>query len=279
MTEIGASRSVTLPVVPATAAVCPYLLAADGGWRASTALREHRCTAVSPGAALTPEKQRRLCLVAEHRGCSTYAAASGVGGIDDEPIAHDRRRAGRPVARTAPLLLDRGRIGVSMAALRPDLGFGQGGLVALMAVAFVAIVIARLSTGGAGLPTGQIAGGAFATPSAEATDRASADPAATPDDAPVRTLVPTAVEPTPTPDATEATEPTPTPAATQGTEATPTTAATPDAPANPATYTVRSGDSLAGIAGEFGTTWQVLAELNAIENPRALHVGQVIKLP
>ncbi len=276
MTEIGAPRPVTLPVAPATAAVCPYLLAADGGWRASTPAREHRCTAVAPAAVLAPEKQRRLCLVSEHRGCSTYAAASGVGGIGDEPIAHDRSRAGRPVARTAPLVLDHGRLAISMPAIRPLFGVGQSGLMALMAFAFGAIIIVRLSSGGPALAPAQVAGAASATPSAAATARATV-PAATADGAPERTLVPTEVEPTPAPAATESPEATPTAPA----EATPsaTAEATPSAPAVAKTYTVRSGDTLSGIAGEFGTTWQVLAQLNRLDDPTRLRVGQVLKLP
>ena len=86
-------------------------------------------------------------------------------------------------------------------------------------------------------------------------------------DAPTRTLVPSNVEPTTPPSPTPAATPAPTPAPT----ADPTTA--------PTTYTVQSGDTLSGIAGAHGTTWQVLAELNKIDNPRHLRVGQVIKLP
>lgn len=263
MTEIGAARPVTLPVMPATAAICPYLLAADGGWRASTPAREHRCTAVAPAAVLAPEKQRRLCLVAEHRGCSTFAAASGVGGIDDEPHAHDRSRAGRPVARTAPLVLDHGRFAVSMPALRSERGVFQGGLIALMAVAFGALIIARLSAGGPESDPVQAVAGATATPSVTATptERATTAPEATPDAAPDRTLVPTEAAPTPTPEPTAVAEATPRPSAAAK------------------TYTVKKGDTLWGIAGEFGTTPQILAEVNGLDDPRGLRVGQVLQLP
>ena len=53
----------------------------------------------------------------------------------------------------------------------------------------------------------------------------------------------------------------------------------PSAPPAAKTYKVRSGDTLAGIAGEFGTTVAVLQELNGIDNPRLLRVGQVLQLP
>lgn len=265
MTEIGAPRPVTLPIVPPTSAVCPYLLAADGAWRSSTPAREHRCTAVSPAAILAPEKQRRLCLVAEHQGCSTYAAASGVGGIGDEPLAHDRSRAGRPVARTAPLVLDHGGLAIPVPSIRFDRSVGQGGLVGLMAVAFAAILVARLSSGGPNLVPSGVAVDATATPSASAaaTDRTTTAPAATPDGAPGRTLVPTEAEPTPTPK----------PAASDP------VVSTPEPPATPTTYTVKSGDTLSGIASEFGTTWQVLAQLNRLDDPTRLKVGQELDLP
>ncbi len=61
---------------------------------------------------------------------------------------------------------------------------------------------------------------------------------------------------------------------------------TPDAPTQapvesdaPTTYTVARGDTLSTIAGRNGTTWQILAELNGISDPRSLRVGQVLQLP
>ncbi len=128
----------------------------------------------------------------------------------------------------------------------------------LMAVAFGALIIARISGGGPGLSPGSVAGGASASPSAVATPRAT-DQQVTPTDVvPAPTLVPTEVDPTPMPGAT---------ATGQSTETA------------PATYTVRGGDTLSGIAVEFGTTWQVLAELNKIDDPSRLRVGQVLELP
>lgn len=44
------------------------------------------------------------------------------------------------------------------------------------------------------------------------------------------------------------------------------------------TYTVKSGDTLSGIAAKFGTTYKKLAEINCIANPNLIHVGQVIKI-
>lgn len=47
---------------------------------------------------------------------------------------------------------------------------------------------------------------------------------------------------------------------------------------NSNTYTVKSGDTLSGIAGKFNTTYTQLAQLNQISNPNLIHVGQVLTL-
>lgn len=51
-------------------------------------------------------------------------------------------------------------------------------------------------------------------------------------------------------------------------------------PANPSagTYTVKSGDTLSGIAAKFGTTWQTLQKINGISNPNLIYPGQVLKI-
>jgi LysM repeat protein len=265
MTELDAPRPVTLPVTPATAAVCPYLLSADGRWRASTPAREHRCTVVTPPAVLAADKQRRLCLSPEHVGCSTYLAALAATDqtVDAEArgSGHDPSRHVRPVARTAPLLLDHGRLAIGVPAISAGRGAGQSGLVALMAVAFAAIVVARLSGGGPSLIPAQVGVGASASPSSAAS--------APPTVAPVGSDVPVASGPAPTLVPTEV-EPAPVPAE-------PSVAPPPSSA--PKTYKVRSGDTLGAIAREFGTTAKVLMELNGIDNPRLLHVGQVLQLP
>jgi len=255
MTDSVLPRPVTTPITPATAAICPYLLASDGRWRASTPAREHRCTVVSPPAILAAEKQRRLCLTAEHLGCSTYLAATNPTDADEAADASASHRRTREVTRTAPLVLDHGRLAIGLPALRGERGAGQqGGLVALMAVAFAAIVVARLSAGGPNLTPVPAVGGAGASPSGAASPAPTVRPAAT--EGATRTLVPTEVEPTTAP---------------------------PDATKTPAdsarTYKVRSGDTLGGIAREFDTTVAVLQELNGIDNPRLLRVGQVLDLP
>lgn len=42
------------------------------------------------------------------------------------------------------------------------------------------------------------------------------------------------------------------------------------------TYTVKSGDTLSGIAEAYGTSWQRLADINGIANPNLIYPGQVL---
>ena len=48
---------------------------------------------------------------------------------------------------------------------------------------------------------------------------------------------------------------------------------------NSKTYTVKSGETLSGIAAKNGTTVKMLQNLNGIKNVNLIHVGQVLKLP
>jgi LysM domain-containing protein len=267
MSGAGPSRAADLPVAPDTAAICPYLLAADGAWRASTPRRDHRCTAVVPAAILATEKQRRLCLLAAHLECSTYLAA--VAARNASAGAIRGRGPRRAMPRTAPVLLDQGRLSISIPGM-PDRGIGQGGLVALMAVAFGALAVTRLTGGGPNIVPTVAGEGGTPSPSIVASSRPAATseptvPEATAGDVPSHTLVPSDVEPTPR---------SPTPRSS-----TPTAADSTPRPASGGTYRVQSGDTLSEIAAANGTTWQVLAQLNGITDPRKIRVGQVLKLP
>ena len=44
-------------------------------------------------------------------------------------------------------------------------------------------------------------------------------------------------------------------------------------------YTIKSGDTLASIAGATGVTVQSIIELNGIDNPDAIQAGQTIEIP
>ena len=224
------------------ARICPYLAAADGGWRSSTAAREHRCGAVTPPAQLAAEKQRRLCLTGDHVTCATYEAARAARPLAQGPAA----TLPRPLARTTPLVLDHGRIAVAIPALRSDRSTSQALLIVLLAIAFIAILFARL-TGGNDLA------GATASTTPRATAAAGGKSAA----------------PTSRPSAT--------PVASAAASVAPATPR-PSAPAS-RTYKVKSGDTLIGIAAKYGTTPKAIAKLNGISVSANLHVGQVLKIP
>jgi LysM repeat protein len=229
--------------------ICPYLAAADGAWRSTTVAREHRCGAVSPPAPLATEKQRRLCLTPDYATCATFEAARAA-----RPIGHDRAPTlPRPMARTTPVVLDHGRLSITVPILSSDRSTGQAVLIALMALAFAAIVLATLTGGGPasandGTPIPGAAGA-----SASASPRTSSGP------------TPTAV-----------TDPTPAAPASGGTD--PSAAPPSSAPAT-RSYKVKSGDTLVGIAAKFGTTPKAISNLNGISDPSSLKIGQVLKIP
>ena len=45
-----------------------------------------------------------------------------------------------------------------------------------------------------------------------------------------------------------------------------------------ATYVVKKGDTLSGIAKQYGTTYQQIAKDNGISNPNVIHVGQKLNI-
>jgi LysM repeat protein len=251
------------PTTPSTAAVCPYLLAADGRWRSATPAREHRCTAGTPATIVALEKQRRLCLAPAHTGCATFTAATARRAEDDERPSRALRPA-RALPRTAPLILDHGRTPVHLGPMR-ERGLAQAALLLLMGAAFAAIVVARLS--GSPIEGGVLAGagGPGATATQGVSGSATASPAASDRGAGTAapTTAPGAAEPTP--DA----ETTPSP---DGASSAPTASGA-------TTYTVRAGDTLSGIAAEFGTTVAALVERNGIKDPSRIAIGQELELP
>ncbi|WP_411345513.1 5'-nucleotidase C-terminal domain-containing protein [Paenibacillus sp. WLX1005] len=78
-------------------------------------------------------------------------------------------------------------------------------------------------------------------------------------------------------------KPTPTTPAKPATPAkpTPTKPVTPVKPpvADGSTYVVKNGDTLYSIAKSHGTTWQVLRDLNDLNNPHWIYPGQKLELP
>jgi LysM repeat protein len=166
----------------------------------------------------------------------------------------------RPIARTTPVILDHGRMAITMPAIQGGRSIGQAALVILMVLAFALIVVAKLSGGGGSTPVGAADASPTARPTADASlTSGSARPTTDP------TLAPSAD-----------------PAGSPASSADPGSSASPaGATAQPATqtYKVKSGDTLIGIAAKFGTTPKAIAKLNNITNTANLRIGQVLKIP
>jgi LysM repeat protein len=241
--------------------MCPFLATESGAWRAAFPVGEHRCTAVVPAVRIAPAKQRRLCLSADHVTCATYVAALELRGASADRIADPRgpgagRRRAIPV--TTPVLLERIRPALPIPATMQR-GVGQLVLVGLLAVAFLAVFFAKLG----GAP------GTSPSPSASAVAHSSPSPSVS---RPTATPVPS---PSPSASPSPSVQPSRTPR--------PTAKPSPSGSLRPAsgTYTVKSGDSLSGIAARFGTTVKALAALNGLTGPpyKPIHPGQVLKIP
>ncbi|MGC8779393.1 MAG: FxLYD domain-containing protein [Anaerolineae bacterium] len=84
--------------------------------------------------------------------------------------------------------------------------------------------------------------------------------------------------PSPTPTIAIARQASPRPTATPA-PYTPAPTATPTVTPTPFIYTLKSGDTLFGLALEFGTTLQAIQDANGITDPRGLLVGQQIIIP
>ena len=152
----------------------------------------------------------------------------------------------RQFARTTPMVVDRGRASFGFPSLGDRRQLGQIGLVVLMVAALGAILLARVGAPG----TSGVAGGS-PTPhgSAGASPRPTPRPSSNASVSPAPSTSPVAGSPVPSPSA------------------------------KPRTYTVKSGDSLSGIAARFHTTVKILEQLNNLKVPFVIHPGQVLKLP
>ncbi len=232
--------------VSSTPSRCPFLASSDGAWVSQAASTDHRCRAVRPAAPLVMTKQRRLCLTAAHPTCATFVAAhearaAVVGTTSDVTLAWGW-------VRTTPIIdANLGR-GAMIAGFLAD----RRGWQVLPAVALVAALMALgISNIGSNSASGK-------SP-APATFLAVASPrpvisSPTLDSSP-------AVTSEPAPTASPAPTPSPTPS-----------------PSASASYKVKSGDTLYGIAGQFGVTVKDLKSRNGLTS-NTLHVGQVLLIP
>ncbi len=238
---------------------CQYIAGLKGAWVASVPSADHRCAAVAPPAALTAEKQRRLCLTGEHVSCATYLAALE---SRSSRIAESARvAAGWGWVRTMPVVDARVGLGASIGAMVSE----RRGWQIVPAVALVAAL------GALGLSNlGSQTGAAPSPPSATAPVVVAASPtvgvSAAPEPSNSATVAPTAT-PEPSPTLVPSAPATPTPA--------PTVTPVPSARAS---YTVKSGDTLYAIARQFGVTVSALMDFNGLTST-VLHSGDVLRIP
>jgi hypothetical protein len=242
-------RRAAAPLVRADPAeICPFLVAAAGGWRLAVPSREHRCGAVNPPSPLSPQKQTRLCLTEGHLRCATFLAAGAARESRVGSAAMPDRVSRWALARTTPVVEEVGGVRTTLAGMLADRRRWPAIPAMLLVVALATLGLSSLRGGGAVT--------ALASPSPQPTDVA----------------LPTAtIEPTPTL--------APTPEVTPS--AAPTVAPTPELTPAPshATYTVQSGDTLSRIAKQYGTTVQAIVDLNGITDPASLKIGQVLLIP
>ena len=247
---------------PPSLPLCPYLVSASGDWRAPSPRKEHRCAAFLPPASLAPEKQARLCLTAGHVECATFLAARrarearlGNGGV--EPASAGSAPGRWRLARTAAVVEDAGGSRAMLAGVVADRRTWQFAPAFVLIVAVVALAISGLR--------GEGSAASIASP--------SPSPVGTP--APTSTVVPSTLGViAETPASTLA----PTqPAMSVAPTALPTDVPT-AAPSARATYTVKSGDTLSGIAARYSTTVTALMTLNGLKDSH-LKIGQVLLIP
>ena len=243
-------------LAPRTAG-CPFLVSEAGGWRLDMPSRDHRCAAFSPAAPLAPEKQARLCLTESHLTCATYLAS--VSARETRLGAPPPERATRwGLARTTTVIEDPGGIPSRLITTIRD----RRRWPAIPGLLLVTGLFVLAVSGFRGFLPVTGAGGSPSPSPSPAPVVAASTPSP----------LPTVPPPTPT-----SVPPSPTPALTLPATGTPPPTAQPKPTFR--TYTVRSGDTLSGIASRFHTTVSAIAALNNISDPSKLRVGQVLRIP
>ena len=229
----------------AAAMTCPFLGALDDvgvlGDAVAVFDERNRCTAYGPWLPLGQAQQELVCLTVAHRSCPRYTRG----------MRYGRSGPRRRVAR---------RTGVLVA-------------LALLAVLAVGGGIALGVKLPLGTLTGLFASGPTSSPTVSQSPGPASSPTASPTSTPELTASPSP-EPTASPLPTEPLLPTPPPGS-------------PYAALEPCPngqlcylYKVKSGDTLSGIAGRFGTTVSAIRALNpSVQNTNIIHTGTTLKLP
>lgn len=231
---------------------CPFLASADQAWVSATSASEHRCQAVRPSASLSVQKQRRLCLTADHMTCATYVAA-----IEAREARAPTSEApvGWQWVRTTPVVDPQLGRGSTLLAVVGDRRTRQVVPAIALVAALGALGLSNLGSGGRTAIPGP-------TATASPSPSISTNPPALVSEPPIATASP---ESSPEPTLAPTSAPTRTPSPTA-------------APSARASYTVKSGDTLYGIAGQFGISTTALKNFNGLTT-NVIHVGQVLLIP
>lgn len=219
---------------------CPYLRTPDGPWRLAVPSRQHRCARRPTAAPPGLEHQRAYCLVADHAMCPFYG--------DGPTLAGDVRGRFLP---PVPVVVEQGSAPLHV----PRANRRVVAPLAAVGVSLALVVVAFMG--------GLFDGGVAPAPSATATPTPAASASLAPSASPEPSPSP---EPSASPSASPPPSPRPSPTPTSN-------------PVSTRTYTVKSGDTLYGIAQTYHTTVKAIATLNNLKPPYTIYKGQVLKLP
>lgn len=240
--------------------VCPLLaLIADRRTVVDGVDPNHACHALDEPMPLDRQYQAQLCLTSRHDRCERY-------------LKHVAQRGGTPgrvaladglVSTRLVLAPEPAWRGIAGRARRGGRGraIAVGGAILLTSVA--GAVLARPAMDGSLSVLNAVA---------------AVTPSPTTAPAPTPSAAPTPPRPTPTVELSPSPSPSPTPSPTVA----PTPAPTVTPPATPTpvrTYVVQEGDTLAGIAEQFGSTVAAIQAANDIEDPNEIIIGQTLVIP
>ena len=245
------------PIPPGS---CPFLgLPDDPATRFSFPSTDHRCWAAGRPRSVDVAHQGVYCLSATHPECSRYKDAVTAG------------HPGAPVPEALGVILERvqaqdGAPGGQEG--RPPRRRDRRRVVAVVVVAGVVLAGAAYA-GGLAIADRARQGGAGAAGPTLAAGSPSTAPVASPTPTPSPTPVPA----TPTPSAMPSATPSPTPVPS----AEPTR--TPKPVPTPLVHVVTRGETLTGIAAQYGVTVAAIRKANGIKDPNLIHVGDHLVIP